>query len=155
MREANIRHGYCIRINGKGNRLYNIWCSMKQRCYDTNRKDYHSYGGRGIRVCDDWLNDFVSFKDWALSHGYSNLLTLDRIDNNGDYCPENCRWATRREQDHNRPGVVLVYYNKEEYTVNELAKCLNINAQALMRRIKAGYGSEEAVADTIAHQRKR
>lgn len=83
-------------------RLYRIWHSMKQRCYYKKGVPYANYGGRGIRVCDEWLQNFVAFRDWALSHGYADNLSLDRIDPNGNYEPNNCRWATAYEQTHNR-----------------------------------------------------
>ena len=90
-----IKHG------GTGTRLYDTWRSMKKRCSCPNRSDYHHYGGRGITFCEDW-NEFAQFRDWALNNGYSENLTLDRINANGNYEPSNCRWATAKEQSINR-----------------------------------------------------
>lgn len=92
----NTTHG------GTGTRLFRIWSTMKTRCYNPRSKSYRYYGGRGISICNEWLHDFAAFQTWALSHGYRDDLTIDRIEVNGNYTPENCRWATWQEQQTNK-----------------------------------------------------
>ena len=83
-------------------RLYSIWCGVKTRCFNEGRKCFKDYGGRGITVCDEWRNSFEAFYEWAMANGYADNLTIDRIDVNGDYSPENCRWITLDQQQRNK-----------------------------------------------------
>lgn len=83
-------------------RLYRIWRGMKQRCLNPNYHSFPEYGGRGITICDEWIDDFPQFYEWSIANGYRDDLTIDRMDNDKGYCPTNCRWATRSEQNSNQ-----------------------------------------------------
>lgn len=98
--EMNTTHGLSMDGEKKSN-LFQRWMGMKNRCYNPKNDHYHRYGGRGISVCDEWLNDFQSFYDWSMSNGYKKKLQIDRIDNDGNYCPENCRWVTNKKNARN------------------------------------------------------
>lgn len=126
-------------------RLYTIWHCMKQRCYYKSSINYHNYGGRGITICDDWHNSFISFYEWALSHGYKDDLTLDRINNDGNYCPENCRWATRKEQMNNRRRATRECYMKAGIDIKSLANQYNISPNTVRGRLRKGWSLDDAL----------
>lgn len=132
-------------------RLYKVWRLMIQRCYDKNCSVYSRYGGRGITICDEWLNDFIAFYDWAYSHGYDEKAdymgcTLDRIDVNGNYYPENCRWANAITQCNNRTNNRKITFNGEIHTIAEWARKYNMNYTTLFCRLfKHGWTVEEAL----------
>lgn len=127
------------------NRLYRIWYGMNRRCDNPNYDKYFRYGERGIKVCEEW-KDFISFVDWALAHNYSDDLTLDRIDNNKNYEPSNCRWATRKEQTENRECNNYFSYKNETHTLTEWSRIYGIAEATLWTRIfRYGYSFEEAI----------
>ena len=103
--EGRVKYG-CDR-NDRQTRLYEIWKNMKHRCYNSNNQAYKDYGGRDVRICDEWKDDFITFKKWALSNGYRDSLTIDRINNDGNYKPSNCKWSTVTEQNRNRRNTKL------------------------------------------------
>lgn len=122
-------------------KIYKTWKSMKFRCYNENDKEYDRYGGRGIEICDEWLNKengFINFYEWAMANNYNDKLTIDRIDNDGDYCPENCRWATLYEQGNNKSNNVFVNYEGEEITLKELSVKLGTTFSAIKNHYYRG-----------------
>lgn len=114
---------------GKGTRLYNIWRGMKQRCFNPNNRQYNDYGGRGITVCDEWKNDFPAFRDWALTHGYRDDLSIDRINNDSSYEPGNCRWTTAKVQSNNRRPRRTGYHRMTIAEMNEAVNAANERAE--------------------------
>lgn len=122
-------------------RLYSIWHCMKVRCYIKSCLSYHNYGGRGITICNEWKNDFMSFYNWAINNGYNDTLTIDRIDVNGNYEPSNCRWANKKEQDNNRRTSCFIEYNGIKKTVQQWAEEKGINNNTLRKRIRM-YGEK-------------
>lgn len=126
-------------------RLYTIWIGMKQRCFYKKHKHFKRYGGRGITVCDEWKDSFESFYKWAMENGYSDELTIDRIDVNGNYCPENCRWATYKEQNNNTSSSHFLTYNGETKTVAEWSEIVGIPKSTIFNRIKRGLPTEKVL----------
>ena len=108
-------------------RLYNTWKTMIHRCEDEKREKYPIYGGRGIKVCEEW-HDIRNFIFWAILNGYKEGLQIDRIDNNGDYCPENCRWVTPKENSRNRRNTVYLTINGQTKSVAEWCEIVKVSA---------------------------
>ena len=135
--KSKLKHGMA------GTRLYRVWAGMKDRCLNKNEKEYHNYGERGIKVCDEWM-EFEPFQKWALANGYSDKLTIDRIDVNGDYTPKNCRWATYKEQANNKRNNRFVEFNGRRQTIAQWAEEIGINWATLFERLSR-HSVEEAL----------
>lgn len=101
-------------------RLYHEWCLMRKRCSRSSKKDYKSYEGRGITVCEEWENDFLPFCNWALAHGYSDNLSIDRIDVHKGYSPDNCRWVSIENQQANKQNTIHISYNGKDWCLRTL-----------------------------------
>lgn len=101
----------------RNTRLYRIYNNMKQRCYNENSPDHKNYGARGITICDEWLNDFMNFYNWSINNGYKEGLTIDRINNNGNYEPSNCRWVDRKTQNRNNRRCIYLNYKGKTQTM--------------------------------------
>ena len=118
--------------------LYRVWIGIKKRCFSKTEPAYPDYGGRGITVCDEWKNDYEKFLQWSLENGYKKGLTIDRIDNNGNYEPSNCRWATMREQAQNTSRNHFITHNGERKCIAEWCRELNIRTSTFCQRMKNG-----------------
>lgn len=122
-----------------GTREHSIWRAIQDRCYNKNNKSYHFYGERGIKVCDEWINDFVSFYNWCHKNGYNDSLTIDRIDTNCDYSPNNCRWVDRVAQANNTRRNVYVTINGETKSIPDWSRIFGVNYRSVHTRIQKGW----------------
>lgn len=140
--------------NMSHSKLFGIWWTMLQRCKNEKVNSYKNYGGRGIKVCEEWQT-FEPFYEWSMSHGYADDLSIDRVDNDGDYCPKNCRWTTFSEQANNRRNTVWVYYNGEKKTISQLAKENGVKYKALYYMYKnKNMSIEDALRELAIRQSK-
>ena len=130
--------------------LYYVWNTMRQRCGNPNSEKYKRYGARGITVCEAW-NDYATFREWALSNGYkpNSGLSIDRIDNDKGYCPENCRWVTNSVQSNNRSTNHIVTIHGEKHNIAQWAEIYNMNPQVIRGRIHAGWNEVDAITTKI------
>lgn len=129
---------------GKGTRLYEIWRQMIYRCEKTKHQAYSKYGGRGITVCSEW-HDFTNFRNWSISNGYDDTKSIDRIDNDSGYCPENCRWTNAKTQMNNRSNTPHYQFNGQNLTISEWAEKTGISRSTIYGRLKRGLTFEEAI----------
>ena len=153
-----LRHGrsvscgcYCkehhIKKHGESNtKLYRRWRSMRNRCANPKSSSWKNYGGRGIFVCKEWDQDFRAFKEWALANGFEESLTLERIDNDGPYSPENCRFATRKEQACNRRDSRRYQIGTETRVAKEWAENAPVSYDGILSRLNAGWPIEKAIS---------
>lgn len=126
-------------------RLYRIWAGMKARCNRESHPRFSDYGGRGITVCQEWSDSFEAFQSWALEHGYQDNLTIDREDNDGPYCPENCRFASVKRQANNRRSSRLIEHNGRSMTLAQWSAETGVLYATLWRRLRAGWPFEKAI----------
>lgn len=138
----HLKHG------GTGTRLYTIWKSMRQRCYNPKNQKFKQYGARGILICNDW-SDFVAFREWATQHGYGDDLSIDRIDVNKGYSPSNCRWVDSLVQANNKTSNKIIHYDGEAYTMAEFCRKERLNYKRFAKRIKEGVSVDRSLRGDI------
>lgn len=136
----NTKHGECY------TRLYRIWNGIHDRCNRKNSKNYRHYGGRGIKVCEEW-NDYLAFKTWALTNGYEEHLTIDRINVDGNYEPTNCRWITKQEQQNNKRTNRYIMYNGLTLTVTQWNKKMGYKRGTIENRLLMNWDVERAILE--------
>ena len=130
---------YSVKHNKSRTRLYKIWCDMIQRCHNPKQKVYKWYGAIGIKVCEERKNDYTLFEKWALENGYDDVLTIDRIDFNGNYEPNNCRWVSMKEQSRNKKDTIKIEYKGKTQCLLDWCKELGKNYQTTINRINNGW----------------
>ncbi len=139
-RIANTVHG------SEPKKLYHTWQAMKSRCNNLHNNRYHCYGGRGIKVCKEWNESFIVFREWALSNGWKEGLTIDRMDSNGDYTPDNCKWSTQKEQQNNRRDTIMFTYQGKTLLLHFWCDEYQIPYQRVVQRMKKlGWSFDEAM----------
>ena len=137
MHKKRENHGHST------HRLYRIYNHMRRRCYESTNPKFKNYGGRGITICDEWLNSFQAFYDWAMANGYDDNLTIDRIDNDGNYSPENCRWAMQIAQQNNKSTNKYVEYQGESMTIADASRASCIPIRTLWWRSNKGWRGDK------------
>lgn len=144
---------------GNKERLYEVWHGMKKRCSPANKDKYPSYAGRGIAVCEEWSDSYECFKRWAVKNGYNeeaayNECTIDRIDVNGNYCPQNCRWVNMKAQCNNRRNTIYLTLNNETKSISVWADEVGISIDVLYHRYKSGWSNEKILTQPVRKYRR-
>lgn len=140
----------------KNHRLYSIWIDMRRRCYNKNRKSYKYYYKKNICICEQWKNDFAEFQDWSLKNGYKDNLTIDRINNDGNYEPGNCRWVTTFEQNNNMSTNHKIFYKGKEYnSMSAFCRIFNIDYEIFRGRIRHGWDIEKALNTPVRKKKTK
>lgn len=152
--EHKTTHGASSKTgsHSEDHRLYSVWLGIRERCNKPSSSSYKYYGGRGIKICDEWNNSFEAFRDWAYSTGYDRVApthacTIDRIDVNGDYCPENCRWATAKQQSNNKRNNKFFTIGSETHTMAEWCEIRNVSKRLVKDRVSRGWDIERALSE--------
>ena len=138
--ERNTTHG-CYATP-----LYSVWRSMKERCFTASCSAYSDYGGRGITICEEWKSDFLAFREWAMSGGFAEGLTIDRIDNNGNYEPENCRWVTQIVQANNKRNNRYITVGGITSSLADTCRAYNASYKKVWKRLRRGWEIEKALS---------
>ena len=147
-RERVTKHGH------RNSRIYRIYAGMKSRTNNPNSPEYKNYGGRGIRICEEWEKSFNAFYEWALKNGYSDNLSIDRIDVNGNYEPSNCRWSTSSEQMNNTRRTIFLTYRGQTRPIKEWATRMGVNHATLYARVCVyGWDDEKALTTPIRRRK--
>ena len=130
--------------------IYAVWLEMKRRCLNKNNHKYSSYGGRGISICSEWVSSFISFYNWSVNNGWQQGLQIDRINNNGNYEPSNCRWATQKEQARNKRSNIVIEYNNQSLPLCDWCEKLGLYYKTINKRIsRMGWTAKEAFETPI------
>lgn len=148
--QRNTRHGASKR--GSITKLYKVWAAVKQRCTNPKNKAYKNYGGRGIKLCDEWL-EYEPFEKWAFENGYAEGLQLDRIDNNGGYSPDNCRFVSTVENSHNKRNNVWITIDGKTALAVDWAKEVGVDVEVIRKRLRKGWSPKEAVFAPLGTRR--
>ena len=147
--KAHTKHGQT------NTRLHRIWRKIKSRCTSPTNSSYKNYGGRGITVCAEWMESFEAFRDWSMSNGYRDDLTIDRENVNGPYSPDNCRWITNQQQQNNRRDNHYITFNGETHTITEWARIYNLSENGLVHRIQRGWDRERAFTTPMKEKKAK